>query len=320
MAQHDKVKEKEPRHSGRIRQIPLYLGKLFRLFFYMDDWKVIPMAALVAGLVSLVSASKIFRSMEGTLAGALALTCLCIWNGFFNSIQSVCRERDVVKREHRNGMHISSYIIAHMIYQAFICAVQVVVTIFVCDMGGMAFPTEGFITSSFYVDLGITLFLITYASDMLSLLISCFAKNTTSAMTIMPFMLIFELLFSDAMFKLSEALEPFTNLSFAKWGIRCITTLADYNSQPMTSVWSQLVKLKGVELNGTKPVELFVDYIQKNGLKDQFNLMVGQHTQNAEYARNLMNIFNCWLVLILFAFICAVFAIIILEFIDKDKR
>ena len=47
--------------------------------------------------------------MEGTLMGAFAIACVCIWTGSFNSIQVICRERDVIKREHRAGMHISSY-------------------------------------------------------------------------------------------------------------------------------------------------------------------------------------------------------------------
>ena len=30
---------------GYFRQIPIYLGKFFRMFIYMDDWKMLPMAA-----------------------------------------------------------------------------------------------------------------------------------------------------------------------------------------------------------------------------------------------------------------------------------
>ena len=51
--------------------------------------------------------------MEGNLKGAFALTCVAIWNGCFNSIQSVCRERPIIKREHRSGMHISSYAVSY---------------------------------------------------------------------------------------------------------------------------------------------------------------------------------------------------------------
>ena len=49
------------------------------------------------------------------------------------------------------------------------------------------------------VDFGISMFLITYASDMLSLWVSSLARTTTAAMTIMPFVLIFQLVFSGGM-------------------------------------------------------------------------------------------------------------------------
>ncbi|MGX8684149.1 MAG: hypothetical protein ACSW78_02605, partial [Lachnospiraceae bacterium] len=116
------------RHRGRLAQIPIYLGKDFRMFIFQTDWKVLPMSALIAGMIGFVVGENMFVTMEGTFQCSLALTCICIWNGFFNSIQSVCRERPIIKREHRSGMHISSYIIAHLIYQMFLCVMQAMLT------------------------------------------------------------------------------------------------------------------------------------------------------------------------------------------------
>ena len=118
------AREFHVRHRGRGSQIWIYLGKMLRMFVYQNDWKVLPMSALIAGLVGLVIRKKMFLNMEGTLMGAFAVVCVCIWNGCFNSIQVICRERDVIKREHRSGMHISSYVISHMMYQFLICALQ----------------------------------------------------------------------------------------------------------------------------------------------------------------------------------------------------
>ena len=107
------------RHTGRLDQVFIYLGKQLRFFINQSDWKVLPMAAIIAGLVGMVIRRRFFVNMEGSLIGAFALTCVALWNGCFNSIQSVCRERPIVKREHRSGMHISAYVTAHMIYQLF---------------------------------------------------------------------------------------------------------------------------------------------------------------------------------------------------------
>ena len=140
------------RYRGRINQVPIYLGKLLRMFLYQNDWKVLPMAAMVAGLVGLVIRRRFFYTMEGTLMSALAVTCVCIWNGCFNSIQVICRERDVIKREHRSGMHISSYIVSHMIYQALLCLLQTGITLYVTVLVGVQYPFEGFFTPLFLID------------------------------------------------------------------------------------------------------------------------------------------------------------------------
>ena len=290
------------------------------MFFYMDDWKNLPMAAVIAGLVAYVAGKNMFVSMEGAAMGSLALSCICIWNGFFNSIQSVCRERDVVKREHRSGMHISSYLIAHMIYQAFMCLCQTLITVYVCKFAGMNFPTLGFVTGNFELDFGITIFLLTYSADMISLAISCMAKTTTTAMTLMPFMLIFELLFSGNMFKLDEAMSGFTDLSIAKWGINCMSAQAGYNSLPMVTVWNQMVKFQNYTYEGVQPLKYVVQQIYENNQVDEFCLEVGRNSQVAEYVQSYGNILNCWFTLIMFAIIAAFVAVLILERIDKDKR
>ena len=129
------------RHRSRLLQLPIYLGKMLRSFLYMSDWKLLPMSAIIAALVSMVVRRNYFLTMEGTLMGSFALTCVAIWNGCFNSIQVICRERPIVKREHRSGMHITSYVISAMIYQALLCIGQTIVTLYVCKLSGVSFPT-----------------------------------------------------------------------------------------------------------------------------------------------------------------------------------
>ena len=128
------------RHTGRLDQVFIYLGKQLRFFINQSDWKVLPMAAIIAGLVGMVIRRRFFVNMEGSLIGAFALTCVALWNGCFNSIQSVCRERPIVKREHRSGMHISAYVTAHMIYQFMLCAAQTALTMFVLRQLSVPIP------------------------------------------------------------------------------------------------------------------------------------------------------------------------------------
>ena len=249
------------RHRGRGAQVWIYLGKLLRMFVYQSDWKVLPMAALIAGLVGMVIRKKMFLNMEGTLMGAFAMVCVCIWNGCFNSIQVICRERDVIKREHRSGMHISSYILAHMIYQFLLCVLQTGVTLYVTKLTGVQYPSEGVITPWLAEDLGISMLLITYASDMLSLWVSTLAKTTTTAMTIMPFVLIFQLVFSGGMLTLPAWTQPLTQFTISNPGLKVIAAQADTNNRPFVTISDMLNKMGDKELDAEITVGQVMDLL-----------------------------------------------------------
>ncbi len=341
------MNENNTKHTGRFSQTFIYLGKLFRMFVFQNDWKVLPMAAVIAGLVSFVVGRNLFKTQEGTLMGTFALACICIWNGFFNSIQVICRERPIVKREHRSGLHISSYIAAHMIYQACLCLGQSIITIVICNMMKVTFPTQSLITPSAILDIGISLFLITYCADMMALMVSAFVHNTTTAMTIMPFLLIFQLVFSGAFFQLDGGIAvKMTNFTVAKWGLTALCSQGDYNSLPMVTLWNAVAKFQdvdagdylisiGEEVNdnlaegekldlssaqGYKPIQGFMQYAQESGSREEILKWSGENNQNEVYAFEPSNVLRCWGFLILFIAIYASLAVLSLEFIDHDKR
>ncbi len=253
------------RYRGRTAQVPIYLGKLLRMFVYQSDWKVLPMAALIAGLVGMVVRRRFFINMEGSIMGSFAMVMVAIWNGCFNSIQVICRERDVIKREHRSGMHISSYIFSHMVYQALLCAAQTVVTLYVTNLVGVKYPAEGLVTPVFLIDFGISMFLITFASDMLSLWVSTLAHSTTAAMTIMPFVLIFQLVFSGGMLTLPPWTQPLTNFTISNPGLKVIATQADTNHRPYATIADMVTKMRDSEISASITVGQVLDLLSDTG-------------------------------------------------------
>ena len=239
------------RHRGRIAQIGIYFGKFLRMFVYQSDWKMLPMAAIIAGLVGFALGADFGVNMEGTLTGVFAVVCVCIWNGSFNSIQVICRERDVIKREHRSGMHITSYVMAHMMYQLILCLLQTAVTILVLYLVGMKFPGKGLFTPWLILDVGITMLLVTYAADLLSLWISALVHTTTTAMTIMPFILIFQLVFSGGLFSLPSIVDPIVMLTISSPGLKAMASQTKVNDLPYSTVTDMLGLVDDVEFGGT---------------------------------------------------------------------
>ena len=308
------------KYKGRFGQTGIYFMKFLRMFVYQNDWKVLPIGAVIAAIVTLVVGKNLFVSQEGTSLGTFALVCVCIWNGFFNSIQVVCRERDIVKREHRAGLHITSYIGAHMLYQLILCILQAGVTVLIMIIVGVKMPVFGIITPWGILDIGITILLITYASDMMALMVSCIVRTTTTAMTVMPFLLIFQLVFSGGFFELTGIADVIKYATISHWGMDSLCAVGRYNELPMVSLWNMLVGFKNLEVFGQKPLKEILVYMEENDLRDQFLLWCGSYNTDAAYATSVANMLTCWGLLLLLTIIFAVAAVIALKFIDRDKR
>ena len=278
------------RHTGRLDQVFIYLGKQLRFFINQSDWKVLPMAAIIAGLVGMVIRRRFFVNMEGSLIGAFALTCVALWNGCFNSIQSVCRERPIIKREHRSGMHISSYITAHMIYQLLLCTAQTALTMFVLRQLSVPIPRgygSGLITPWMICDIGLTMLFISYAADMLSLFLSSISHTTTGAMTIMPFILIFQLVFSGGVIPLPEWSRPLSNFTITNYGIRALASQSGYNELPMTSVWTTLSGMKDSSVGGTVSLGEIMDKLDSPVVEGKRDRVIVKSVTAGEVARIL---------------------------------
>ena len=313
------AKEGEKVHyKSRLGQIPIFLGKHLRMFITEGNWKVLPLSALIAFLVVYVIGRRMFINMEGTSYAAFAVTCVCLWNGVFNSIQVVCKERGIIKREHRAGLHISSYLISHMIYQAMICLVQVLMTSAIFVIFKVHLPAESAVTGSFLVDMIITMFLITYAADMMGLMISCIVHTPMTAMTVMPMILIVQLVFADFVIPLNAMGKKLSNLTISKWGIQSISSIANYNAQESSVLLTALNTMKN------KDPDSLVSKVQRVLSIDEVNHKVGQLTasqlQNEAYAFSSNNILKNWLILAAFIAAFILIGLVFLEMVDKDKR
>ena len=305
-------------YKSRLEQIPVYLGKQFRLMIYEKNWKVLIMAAIISVLVVYVFGDAMFRNMEYTKYGSLAIVCVCIWNGMFNSIQVVCKERSIIKREHRTGLHISSYLAAHMLYQAVVCLLQVIITLVIFKAFGVYFPKTGLLTGLFALDVGISMFLITYTADMLALMVSCIAHTTTTAMTIMPFLLVVQLVFAGGIFPLNRnGAKMISKYVISSWGIRAVNIAADYNSQRSVAVSTVLNTMQDSPEGLVARVR---DVLEIEEVKDKVEMYTASKLQDETFEYTKNNLLACWRVLVIFGAGYVLIGLIFLEMVDRDKR
>lgn len=266
---------------SRAGQTKIYVGKCCRLFINEKQWKNLISTFLIMVLICMVTSREMFTSFVPTRQGGFAIVCACIWIGLFNSIQSVCRERDIVKREHRTGLHISSYIMAHVIYEAALCLAEtVIVTLITVIRNITHLPPRGLIFP-LLLDFAVTFFVILFSSDMIALLISCIVKKENTAMTVMPFVLIIQLIMSGMIFELSGLPKLISALTISRWGLNAICAIA----------------------NTDNTLEIYCSFSGIEGCDPSPG-----------------NLFMLWLRLLFFAAVYIAAAIVMLKRVDKDKR
>ena len=206
-----------------------------------------------------------------------------------------------------------------MIYQLLLCFLQTLITLLICGIAGVHFPQQGVITQWGIVDMGITILLVTYAADIMALMVSCIVKNTTIAMTVMPFLLIYQLIFSGSFFDLGAA-DMIKVTTISHWGTDSLCAIGRYNEQPMVTLWNTLVQFKDAEFLGEKPLLYVLQGVEKDGMLDDFLKWSGEHNIKAAYASTPENVLTAWKAILIMIVIFTAVSVITLKFIDKDKR
>ncbi len=286
--------------SNRISwfgQVSIYVGKCFRIFINERQWKCFISAAIITGIISMVTSDQMFIDYKDTTNGFFAVVCACVWTGLFNSIQSICRERAIIKREHRTGLYLSSYVSAHAIYEAALCAVEtLIILLLVVWKNHEHFPKEGLVGNAF-LDMYITLFLVVFSADCLAILVSSAVRKENTAMTVMPFVLIIQLVMSGAVFPLKDLSEKISMITVSKWGMEAVLRVSNsINSLLSAPATHEAFKHTNEFYNSTDKI--------------MFPMM----NPDVDY------LCRAWAILLLSSVVYLVLSVLLLQLVDKDKR
>jgi hypothetical protein len=137
----------------------------------------------------------------------------------------------------------------------------------------------------------------------LGILVSCIVKTENAAMTVMPFVLIVQLVMSGMMFALPEKAEPIKEFTISKWGLCAICSSADLNEIP---TWDTLEKFKEAAISDAD-----ITSWKDLGLTQKYDM---------DYDASVQNVTKTWLVLILYSALYGAIGILSLKLVDKDKR
>lgn len=218
------------RQYSRLSQLKVLMSRYFELIWNDKQRLILLMLQplLIGLLLMVVAAEDVFEIFEDTKSILFALTCSGIWIGLFNTIQEICKERVILKREYMSNLYLSVYILSKCLVQAVLCLVQtgILLGCFVITVG---IPDKGILFDNAFLEMYITLFITIYASAAMGLIVSALSKNADRAMAVSPFLLIIQLLFSGILFELEGASDTLSKFTISRWSIECLGSTSDLN-------------------------------------------------------------------------------------------
>ncbi len=224
-------KEIKPKKASSLNQLAVLIRRYVTLI--KNDigrlMMIFLQPILIGMLMALVAEEGIYEKMFETRSILFALMSAGIWMGLFNTIQEIYKERVILKREYMANLKLPIYMLSKYIVQAVIAMIQAVilVAVFVIIKGKP--QCEGVVLDNAVLEMMITIFVTVYVAAAFGLLISAISKNGDRAMTIAPFVLIIQLLFSGILFSLDGVTEKISYVTFSRWSMEALGSTNNLN-------------------------------------------------------------------------------------------
>lgn len=153
-------------------------------------------------------------SMSMSLAMMLFTT---IWLGTSNSAREIVKELNIYRRERRVNLRVTPYLMSKVGVMSMVCLIQTIIFISILHIT-LGLPEYLLSLTAF--------FLISLASMMMGLTVSAIASNTDKAMSMVPILLVPQIVLSGALIPISsvkpEILQKIFYLAISKWGYELV--------------------------------------------------------------------------------------------------
>lgn len=184
-------------------------------------------APVIAVLLSFVANDKMYSHYSDTKGMLFSIGCACVWLGLLNSIQEICKERVILEKEHMANLKLSTYLLSKFIVQAILAFIQS--SLIVIIFQGIVGKSDYSILISTYWDMHIVCFLSILSAASIGLFVSSFVKNSDIAMSVIPLILVPQLLFSGILFKLEGLTEVISYFILCKYSVEGLGTSVNLN-------------------------------------------------------------------------------------------
>ena len=165
-------------------------------------------APIIAFLIALI-----FKEIS---LGVLFMICISsIWFGVNNSAREIVKEQSIYRRERKFNLAISTYIISKFTTLIIIASIQALL------FSAVLFSTyqNSFVKLSSYIEMSIWMIFIISISSLMGFLISALMSSTEKVMSLVPILLIPQIMLAGVITKIENRLVEFISyLTFSRWG------------------------------------------------------------------------------------------------------
>lgn len=158
----------------------------------------------------------------------LALVLTATWLGSSNAIREIVKERPIWRRERAAGVTVSAYVASKVAVLSCITVAQaaVLAALALPRQGG---PRGGVVLASGTAELTLDIALAGLAAMTLCLLVSALVSNADKALTLLPLLLIPQLVLAGALFETGDTpvLREVSHLASARWGFAAAAASVD---------------------------------------------------------------------------------------------
>lgn len=152
-----------------------------------------------------------------------------IWFGTLNAAREIVKEAPVYRRERSFNLGLGPYILSKVFVLGLLCLVQSFLLLFIVGLKS-GYPSRGILLSPF-LELYVSLALTSLGGLTMGLLVSSLAPNTDRAMSMVPVLLIVQIIFAGNIFKLNGVATWVSYLMLARWGMVALGSTENLHAQ-----------------------------------------------------------------------------------------
>lgn len=188
---------------------------------------------LVYSIVAYATKDNVCVIFESTKSCVFSMCIASVWCGLCSTISLYSTEKNHIFPFIQDGLlRPGTYLLGTLVIQTFISVIQAVIGTIIFTTS-FDYSREGIVLWNADMDILLTLFLIIESSATLGLFLGMLISDIKSAMSILPLVLIVQMLFSKGIFELKGRLDIISEYVIARFGIASLGSILDINQYPI---------------------------------------------------------------------------------------